>query len=100
MTKDVRRAVREALMDLHDATSVEGPASAAEVEILGGLMTMLAFSGIDVARRVRAGADLDPRAARVLDEFKEHIARAGSLSQEFLGLVQQADRATPDGRRS
>ncbi|KJK43849.1 hypothetical protein UK23_31665 [Lentzea aerocolonigenes] len=91
ITKDGRRRILEALMYLHDATSAEGPASREEAEILSGVMTMLAFSGIDVARRVRAGADLDPAAARVLDEFEEHITRAASLSQQFLGLVQHAD---------
>lgn len=91
ITKDGRHKVREALMDLHEATSVEGPASGAEVEILSELMTTLAFTGIEVARRVRAGTTLDPHAARVLDEFLEHIARAGSLSQEFLGLAKRMD---------
>lgn len=87
ITKDGRRRVREALMDLHEATSAEGPARRAKVEILSELMTTLSFTGTEVARRVRKGTNLDPHAARVLDEFEEHIARAGSLSQEFLGLV-------------
>lgn len=91
ITKDGRHKIREALMDLHEATSVEGPASGAEVKILSELMTTLAFTGIEVARRVRAGATLDSDAARVLDEFTEHIVRAGSLSQEFLGLVKRTD---------
>ncbi|MDX3656391.1 hypothetical protein PV646_03640 [Streptomyces sp. ID05-26A] len=88
ITKDGRRKVREALMDLHEATTAEGPASSAEVEILSGLMTTLSFTGIEVARRVHRGADLSPRAAQVLDEFLEHIVRAGTLSQVFLGLVK------------
>ncbi|MET9626883.1 hypothetical protein ABZX92_05410 [Lentzea sp. NPDC006480] len=88
ITKDGRRRVWEALTYLHDATSAEGPASREEAEMLSGVMTMLAFAGIDVARRVRTGPDLDPHTARVLDEFEEHITRAGSLSQQFLGLVQ------------
>ncbi|MFI6102258.1 hypothetical protein ACIA8G_42475 [Lentzea sp. NPDC051213] len=91
ITQDGRRLIREALMDLHEATSVDGPASREESEILSGVMTMLAFSGIEVARRVRAGTNLDADAARVLDEFEEHITRAGSLSQQFLGLVKRME---------
>ncbi|MFI6102146.1 hypothetical protein ACIA8G_41900 [Lentzea sp. NPDC051213] len=95
ITPEGRRRLREALLELpgHDAGAE--PATKSEVDILSEVMVMLAFHGMNVARRVRSGAahglSGNPRAAQLLDEYEELVTRAGSLSQQFLGLAKHFD---------
>jgi hypothetical protein len=92
ITPEGRRRLREALLELPDQDSGDEPAAKSEVDILSEVMVMLAFHGMNVARRVRTapGVSADPRAARLLDEYEELLTRAGSLSQQFLGLAKRS----------
>ncbi|MFD4668689.1 hypothetical protein ACFWNN_03090 [Lentzea sp. NPDC058450] len=89
ITPEGRRRLREALLELPDQDSGGEPAARSEVDILSEVMVMLAFHGMNVARRARTapGVSADPHAARLLDEYEELLTRAGTLSQQFAAAV-------------